>query len=190
MNPHEFADKWKLSAKKVRQMIKADDWPSETDDPRTDAIRHLIAKGQPLTAAMLCELVESPAALLKLGRYAERASEQIDALGKAQAQAAPKEVTAYIADAARANGEAVAILIDWLKSIIPAHQVDHSFIAVRLLLGLAPSIRKFEIAKIPRALHQCRQHPDFAGWFAAVPHGTRNKTFYKKPKKQVAQFDL
>lgn len=190
MTPYEFADKWKLSIKKVRQMMKVNNWPQEKENVRADAIRHLISKGQPLTAAHLCELVDSPELVLDLGKYAGRAQEQIDALGKAKEQAAPKEVTAYIGEAARGDTEAVGILSAWLKEIIPSRPVNHSFIAVRLLLGLAPSIRAFDVPRIPRALHECRKVESFAAWFVSEPKGARNQTIYKKPKKDIANFDL
>lgn len=192
MNLFEFAEKFRLSLPKVKQMHKAgylrldDDLGSEAT-----AIRHLLSRGQPLTAAMLCTLVEDPGMALDLGRYSARAQAQLDDLGNAKAQAAPKEVAAYISDAARGDPQAVAVLVNWLKDVIPARPVNHSFIAVRLLLGLAPSVRKFDIPRIPRALLECRKVSDFAGWWLVSQNGTRGKTFYKRPdKKALASFDL
>lgn len=190
-SPYEFAEKFGISLKKVRAMIKANDWPREQESPEFDAIRHLLNKGQPLPAAHLCAMIEEPGLVLDLGRYAGKAQEQLDALGNARAGAAPKQVAAYISEAARGDREAVAVLVEWLKEIIPAKPVAHSFIAVRLLLGLAPSVRKFDVPRIPRALHECRKSEEFADWFEVSYSGTRARTFYRKPaKKPVVDFDL
>lgn len=190
-SPYEFAEKFGISLKKVRAMIKANDWPREQESPEIDAIRHLLNKGQPLPAAHLCRLIEEPSLVLDLGRYAGKAQEQIDALGHAREEAAPKHVSAYIADAARGDQEAIGILVEWLKGIIPAQGVEHPYIAVRLLLGLAPNVRAFDVPRLPRALLECRKREDFAPYWRLVQNGTRNRTIYARPaKKPVANFDL
>jgi hypothetical protein len=192
VNIFEFCERFHISLAKARKMNKAG--VLRLDENTSEAIteiRHALSRGQPLTAAQLVELVESPSAVLDLGRYAARAQDELDALGDARAQAAPKQVAAYISEAARGDREAVAVLVEWLKDIIPAKPVTHSFIAVRLLLGLAPSVRKFDVPRIPRALHECRKSEAFADWFEVSYSGTRARTFYRKPaKKPVVNFDL
>lgn len=192
MNLFEFCEKFKISLSKARAMLKADVLRlDENTSELAQEVRHLISRGQPLTAAHLCAMIEEPGLVLDLGRYAGKAQEQLDVLGNAKAGAAPKQVAAYISEAARGDREAVAVLVEWLKDIIPAKPVAHSFIAVRLLLGLAPSVRKFDVPRIPRALHECRKCEDFADWFEVSYSGTRAKTFYRRPaKKPVATFDL
>lgn len=173
-------------------MLKADVLRlDENTSELAQELRHLISRGQPLTAAHLCAMIEEPGLVLDLGRYAGKAQEQLDALGNAKGQAAPKHVAAYISDAARGDAEALGVLSDWLREVIPARPVDHCYIAVRLLLGLAPNARKFDIPRIPRALLNIRKRPDFAAWFEVSYSGTRAKTFYRRPaKKPVATFDL
>lgn len=192
MNLFEFTEKFKISLRKARAMEKAGVLRlDENTNERATEIRLLLSKGQPLTAAQLCELVEDPALVLDLGRYAARAREQIDALGNVKAETAPKEIAAYISEAARGDQEAVSVLLNWLFEIIPAKRVGHSFIAVRLLLGLAPSVRKFDVPRIPRALLECRRRQEFAEWWTVEARGTRSQTFYKRPvKKPLATFDL
>lgn len=192
MNLFEFCEKFKISLSKARAMLKADVLRlDENTSELAQEVRHLISRGQPLTAAHLCAMIEEPGLVLDLGRYAGKAQEQLDALGNAKAGAAPKQVAAYISEAARGDREAVAVLVEWLKDIIPAKPVAHSFIAVRLLLGLAPSVRKFDVPRIPRALHECRKSEAFADWFEVSYSGTRARTFYRKPaKKPVVNFDL
>jgi hypothetical protein len=192
MNIFEFCERFHISLAKARKMNKAgvlrlDENTSET----ITEIRHALSRGQPLTAAQLVELVESPSAVLDLGRYAARAQDELDALGDARGQAAPKLVAAYVTDAAKGDAEAVAVLIGWLKEILPASPVSHSFIAVRLLLGLAPNIRQFDVPRIPRALLNCRRHDAFAGWWHVEKRKSRNVTIYQRPdKKTLANFDL
>lgn len=192
MNLFEFTEKFKISLRKARAMEKAGVLRlDENTNERATEIRLLLSKGQPLTAAQLCELVEDPALMLDLGRYAARAREQVDALGNVKAETAPKEIAAYISEAARGDQEAVSVLLNWLFEIIPAKRVGHSFIAVRLLLGLAPSMRKFDVPRIPRALLECRRRQEFAEWWTVETRGTRSQTFYKRPaKKPLATFDL
>lgn len=192
MNIFEFCERFHISLAKARKMNKAGVLRlDENTNERATEIRLLLSKGQPLTAAHLCAMIEEPGLVLDLGRYAGKAQEQLDVLGNAKAGAAPKQVAAYISEAARGDREAVAVLVEWLKDIIPAKPVAHSFIAVRLLLGLAPSVRKFDVPRIPRALHECRKCEDFADWFELSYSGTRAKTFYRRPaKKPVATFDL
>lgn len=191
MNIFEFCERFHISLAKARKMNKAG--VLRLDENTSEAIteiRHALSRGQPLTAAQLVELVESPSAVLDLGRYASRAQDELDALGDAKAQAAPKLVAAYVTDAAKGDPEAVGVLLDWLKRILPAQPVSHSFIAVRLLLGLAPNIRQFDVPRIPRALLNCRRHDAFAGWFEVSYSGTRAKTFYRRPAKKPVKFDL
>jgi hypothetical protein len=192
MNFHEFCDRFHISQRKARLMLKADVLRlDETTSEIAIRIRGLLAKGQPLTAAQLCALVESPGMLLDLGRYAGAAQEQVEALGDAKAEAAPKHVVAYIGDAVKKDPQTVVILIDWLKSIIPARPIPHNYIAVRLLLGLTPNVREFDVPRVPRALRECRRHADFAGWWCVDRQSGRTKTYYSQPaKKPVAEFDL
>lgn len=189
MNIFEFCERFHISLAKARKMDKAG--VLRLDENTSEAIteiRHALSRGQALTAAQLVELVENPGAVLDLGRYASRARDELDALGDARNEAAPKLVAAYVTDAAKGDPEAVGVLLDWLKTILPARPVSHSFIAVRLLLGLAPNIRQFDVPRIPRALLNVRRHDAFAGWWRVEKQKSRNVTIYSRPAKK--SFDL
>lgn len=192
MNIFEFCEHFHISLAKARKMNKAG--ILRLDENTSEAIteiRYALSRGQPLTAAQLVELVENPEGLVDLGRYASRAQDQLALLGDARGQAAPKLVAAYITDAAKGDPEAVGVLLNWLKSILPTQPVSHSFIAVRLLLGLAPNIRKYDVPRIPRALLNCRRHDAFAGWWHVENRKNRNVTIYHRPdKKTLANLDL
>lgn len=191
MNVFEFAEKYKISVPKVRKIAK--DYPALFDDgdnPLIDEIRHYLGRGQPLSAAQLCAIVENRGILLALGRYADRAESQVQELGKFQQEIAPCEISSIISDAAKGDEDAVQSLTEWLCKIIPSKPVAHSYIAVRLLLGVPENIRKYEVPRIPLAMLQCRNRGDFAKWWRVEKIGGRNTTIYQQPKKSVANFDL
>jgi hypothetical protein len=180
MNVFEFHERYKLSLAKARRIAKDQPHWFDGSSGATDAVRATIMKGNEPTALQLLELIENPASLLELGKYATKAEQAITALGDPKGQVAPREVAANIMEAAKGEPEAVQILVNWLRSIIPASPVEHSFIATRLLLGVPASIRKSEAARIPRALLNARQHADFKNYWH-VEHGvSRNKTVYQK----------
>lgn len=179
MNIFEFCERYHISLAKARRIAKDNPaWFNGTSSA-FDAVRASLANGDRLTAAQLVELIEEPGGLLELGKYASRAEQELAALGKAQA--APREVVANIMEAAKGEPDALQILVDWLKTIIGDSPVGHAFIAVRLLLGTPASIRKSEGPRIPRALLNARNHPEFAGWWHSG-QGIKNRkvTIYQK----------
>lgn len=181
MNVFEFHERYKISLTKARLIAKENPHWFDGTSTATDAARATIAKGNAPTAMQLVELIENPASLLELGKYVDTAEREIAKLGNPLGQVAPKEVVANIMEAAKGEPEAVEILVNWLKSITGDSPVGHAFIAVRLLLGTPASIRKSEGPRIPRALLNARNHPDFAGWWHTKPDGkNRNVTIYQK----------
>ena len=181
MNIYEVAERFKISLKKLRAMDKAGLLRLDESASASDPIRATLIKGNPLPVAQLVQLIEEPALLLDLGKYATAAEAQVAALGiKTEHAAAPKPVAAAVTDAAKNDPEAVAILVAWLKETIPARPVGHAYLASRLLLGIPPAIRKFEGPRIGRALLNCRNHPSFAGWWTVKPGASQNSTVYQK----------
>src|SRR5215213_3378556 len=115
MNIFEFCERFHISHAKAKKMDKAGVLRlDENTSEEIAEIRHILSRGQPLTAAHLCELVENPSGLLDLGRFASRAQGEIAALGDVRREAAPKLVAAYITDAAKNEPEAVEALLGWL----------------------------------------------------------------------------
>lgn len=191
MNIFEFAEKYKISVPKTRKIAK--DYPAlfdAGDNPIAGAMRHYLGRGQSLTAEHLCALIEQPSLMLALGKYTESAQTQVDALRKPRLEVAPPEITAIIGEAAKGEPVAVQSLIEWLCRVIPSVKVTHSYIAVRLLLGVHVNSRQYEVPRIPRALLHCRRHEQFAGWWIIEKLNSRSITIYQKPKKTVANFDL
>lgn len=183
MNVFEFSERYGVSLLKSRKIEKENpDWFEGGVMAKGVEIRLWLSQGQILTVAQLCSLIESPGLLLDLGKYADKAESQIAALGNYKQEIAPRLVAAYIAEAAKGDSEAVEIITNWLREVIPSEPVNHSYLAVRLLLGVPENVRKFDEPRIPRAFHHCRRNPGFAEWWKVKKTLTRTATFYEKPK--------
>lgn len=183
MNLYEFSEEFRISIHKSRKMEKAGVLLLDSGESEHGAeIRFQLSRGQSLTVAQLLAILEEPSILCELGRYRDKAESQLAALGNAREEAAPFEVAAHIMDAAlRRDAEAVGVLIGWMKAVIPAEPVNHYWIAVRMLMGLQPNIRKYDVPRIGRALLNCRNSPDFAGWWHVEKFRSRRVTLYQKP---------
>lgn len=183
MNIYEFCEEFRISLHKARKMHKRGVLRIDGNDSAlAGEMRHYLGRGQALPAAHLVALVEEPGLLLDLGRYAEKAEQQLSELGaRVKDEAAPREIVAYVTDAAKGDAEAIEILLDWLCDIIPSKPVPHAYIAVRLLLGLAPNMREYDVPRIPRALLNCRRHERFSGWWKTISTKSRNVTLYQRP---------
>lgn len=189
MNLFEFCEKYHISLAKARKMQKANVLRLDRDeDGRAAQIRFYLGRGQHLTLGQMSILLEEPSLLLDLGRHEDKAEEQLAEVGDVRGEAAPREVAAHCWGAATGKEpEAVAILVDWLRSILPAHPVSHYWVGLRLLWGTPANIRHYEVPRVPLALLQCRKHPDFAGWWHTVENRSRTQTLYHRPEKP---FDL
>lgn len=188
MTIFEFAEKYKISLSKVRRIAK--DFPRIFDASTSAAepIAATLINGDPLPVRQLVQLIEAPALFLELGKYANAARIQVAALGKPEREPAPMDVAASVTDASKNDPEQVAILCDWLRTIIPAHPVGHAYIAARLLLGIHESLRKQQAPRIGRALLNCRNSPALAGWWTVKSGVSHNSTVYRKGTEKG--FDL
>lgn len=180
MNIFEVSEKHKISLKKLRALDKDGILRLDESASASDPIRATLQNGDPLPVWQLVQLVEEPALILELGKYSAAAQSQVDALGHPERQPAPKSAAAAVTDAAKNDPDAVALLVDWLKSVIPTRPVGHAYLATRLLLGIPPAIRKFEGPRIGRALLNCRNNPAMAGWWSVKPGASQNSTIYRK----------
>lgn len=180
MNIFEVAEQFKISLKKLRAMDKVGLLRLDESASASDPIRSTLMNGDPLPAWMLVQLIDEPGLLLELGKYTGAAQTQVAALGKPDREPAPKQVAAAVFDAAKNDPEAVALMCDWLRAIIPARPVGHPYIAARLLLGVHTSLRKQIAPRIGRALLNCRNTPALAGWWTVKPGVSQNSTIYQK----------
>lgn len=182
MNIFEISDKSGISVKRLRVLDKLGVLRHDASTTIVDEMRSTFREGNKLNVAQLVHLVENPAGLLELGRYAEKARAQLEAAKDVagQVNAAPLEVASQILEAFENQADACEALIAWAKTVIPPHPVGHSYLATRLLLGVPEGSRKHDAARLHRALMNCRARPSFAGWWRKEKSVSRNKTIYEK----------
>ena len=182
MNIHEFSERYKISLAKSRRILKENPhWFDGSASTQGIEIRSWLANGQPLTSMQLCTLIENPGFILELGKHAHKAEEALARLGNVKAEIARLDVAACITDAASKDPESLAIIINWLKTIIPSEPVGHAYLATRLLLGLPENVRQFDAPRLQRVFLNCRLHPSFENWFFIKKNFSKSITFYKKP---------
>lgn len=188
MNLYEFCEKFRISLRKARNMEKTGVLRITSVGSEHGAeIRFQLQKGQPLTVAHLLYIIEDSAIMSELWPYGDKVKIQLAALGRVKDEAAPREVAAYISDAARRNQEAVEVLMRWAMEVIPAEPVTHHWLATRLLMGISANVRKYDVPRISRALLNCRKHPEFQRWWRVEVRSSRRVTLYQRPEKR---FDL
>lgn len=189
----EFCDKYRISHAKAKRMQKDGFLLVDTaSNPAAAAIREVMMQRNPLGVVELCLLLETPSLILELGRYADKASEVLETIGDALTSQAPHPVALSILDAASGDAEAIAALVDWIKSALPVDgsPVGYHWLAVRLMLPLPENIRKFENERIRRALARARKDPAFAGWWTYRGRYNRKETIYARPENSLASLDL
>lgn len=180
MNIFEISDKSGISVKRLRVLDKLGVLRHDASTTILDEMRSTFREGNKLNVAHLVHLIENRAGLLELGKYADKARAHLDELGDVTSQVAPREVAAQILEAFEKQPDAVATMVEWCKSIIPARDVGHAYIGVRLLLGVPEASRKFEAPRLQRVMMNCRDHPAFAGWWRKEKAVSRNRTIYRK----------
>ncbi|MBA3831642.1 MAG: hypothetical protein H0X34_07075 [Chthoniobacterales bacterium] len=197
MNIHDVATKSGVSIRALRKLEKlkliAFDPDDDSDEhPRAAEIRFLLMRNQQLSAALLVELIDKPAALYDLRKYEARAREQIAALGDVAGTVAPIEALAVISDAAGADASAAQTLADWLTGILPSEPVSHYWVATRLLLPLVPGQRETLGKKISLALMNVRRLESFHPYWQSVPgaYGRSVINYFQKRENSLASFDL
>jgi len=184
MNIYEFCEEFRIPIRKARKMQEAGVLRLDLGESKHgSAIRMQLRRGQHLTVSQLLVIIENPSILRELGHYREKAERQIAELGDFRSEVAPREVAAYISDAARQDDAALVILIGWMKEFAPSKPVTHYWFAVRLLMGIPANIRGYDIPRIGGALLNCRKHKNFAGWWRVENIGSRRVTFYRRPQE-------
>ena len=149
-------------------------------------LRYVRSRGG-FTTPHLVALIEDPSLLDDLGCHADKARKQLALLGD-PVEAAPIEAHAHVTFASQGEEDSVLQIIKWCKAVIPSERaVTHHYLAVRLLLGIPKCIRHFDERRMQQAMLNCRKHPQFEGWWRVEKTGSRNVTYYQKPK---FSFDL
>lgn len=180
MNIFELSEKSGISVKKLRLLDKLGGLRHDANVTELDTIRDALREGNNLSVAHLVYLIENPAGILELGKYAPKAHAQLAELDNPAKQPAPREIASQILEAFEKEPDACAALIGWFKTIIPARPVGHSYIAARLLLGVPENVREFDLPRLRRVMSNCREHPDFAGWHRKEKSSSQFRTVYQK----------
>jgi hypothetical protein len=184
----EFCQKYRISHAKAKRMHK--DGALRVADAPSDIgakIFETLAIRNPLSALELCGLIDDPGLILTLGRHTDKASAQLQAVGDAAKDKAPKEIAAILADASSGDPASVQALADWIKSVLPQEPVRYPWLACRLLLAFPANVRQFEAPRIVRALANVRKLESFAGWFRYEKISGRKAAIYARP---IALHDL
>lgn len=182
MNIHEMAEKYAISVRKLRRLEK--DGHLRVDSTETAIVsemRSYLNKGNPLPAKHLLALFETPAIRLELGKQSPKADKELTALGDAKSQAAPYSLVAEIPGAAEDSDESREFLMQWLARVLPEHGVNHSWVAVRLLLNCPENMRSQISPLIPKALLNIRKRKEFALYWRTEWIAGKNLTIYQCP---------
>jgi hypothetical protein len=120
MNVFEFCERYQLSLAKARRIAK--DQPQWFD---ATAARLSTRSARPSPTGTgsprcSCSTNRKPGRPARAWQVRDQGRTAIAALGNPSGQVAPREVAANIMEAAKGEPEAVQILVDWLRSIIPA----------------------------------------------------------------------
>lgn len=189
MNIHDTATKFKISVSALRRLEKGGLLTFEKPSDSVAKMRFLLIRRQQLPVDSLLELLDDPGTLFDLYKYEERGRAQITALGDVRSSMAPIEVLAAISDAAGGDAVAAQVIASWLMRILPATDVSHHWVAVRLLLPLDPVQRGALASKVSFALMHMRKLESFAGYWASVENKSGRKEI-KYFQKRVANLDL
>jgi hypothetical protein len=177
MNIYQLSVKTGIPVVKLRKLDKLGALVTDGETGFLDTLIFHMRGNRVLSVAQLLALLDAPDLLDELGavrpRYASRAREQIAALGDTSTDRAPREVTAAIQGASRGDDDESLIIVEWLKTILPAAPVPHAWIVVRLLLPLNEFMREQAAPLISPALLNARKLPEFAGYWRSEKVGTR-----------------
>lgn len=177
-----LCNEFNISLTKARQMDKDGLLNLDQSEEPEQEIFYWLSHGSHLTVRHMVMLIEKPSLLHELGSQERKARDQLEEVGSAKEESAPPHVVACIAERTLIP-EAVALLVDWIRSVLPAHPVSHYWIATRLVFGLPKEIREDRSAYVRFALKQCRNHPDMAGWSRPENRYSRVATLYQRPER-------
>lgn len=186
MNIYEFADKYNLSVKKVKQ-IAADGAlnlnPGKREVP--SQMRYYLKKGRTLTAEHMLMLVRNPELFDILEEYEGAARKQIRALGNIPADAIAEDQAATWIYAAMISDELMLPRVaDWLAPVIPADGCGYHYVAVRMLYNVPSHRFKEAYSQVARACLSLRRCLELRGQILPQPDKSENQgmRFFRKPE--------
>lgn len=182
---YEISTRYNISIKKLRAMERKGVLrTTESEKPELSRILYNLRKGNRLSALHCALLIDDTDLIFDLGGYELSIKQQLEELGDASSEAAPAHIVMRIDSAAKGHPERVEALEAWMKETIPTgKEVSHHYLAVRILLGVKPSMRPFIAKWIARAFLNVRNRKSFSNWYTLrEKRFSRNATFYHRPK--------
>lgn len=175
MDIFELSRRSYVGLKTLRKIEKFGALIVDEPDPVLAPIKHYISRNKALTSEHMAALIERPELVEALEQHAPLAQSLIAELGAVEP--APAEVGWAILGAAANDPVDVATIVDWARSVLPARDVGHHWLAVRLLLAIEPAARPKEAKRLRRVMLNVRRSEAFAGWWRVVD----GATFYRAP---------
>lgn len=184
MGAHDLAAKYNVSVKLIRRMIAGGDLPRGGKDDLASEIRARLSNDDDqLSVEQLLALLANRRIIDDLGVHKRRAREQLLELGDVKPSAAPPHVTACIPAAASGDPESVAIIIAWIKNVLPPQgAVRYQWLGVRFLIGRWPDLRKSDFTHLALAMKHVCARSDFKDWWSKIPVGSQNPRIFHRPK--------
>jgi hypothetical protein len=181
MNIFDIHEKSGVSLRALRKLDKMGVLRCKPNDPILDAIRLMLSSSKPLSVAQLAALIDNPGLVLELGKKADAAELQLEGIGDAKGEAAPRSVTLHIEDAARSDPAAVAKIAMWIFDNLPSYgAVNYSYVALRLLYGVPEGQRQFVLPRIARAISYAKQQAPLSHcWRMTGKEGAKRTEFFK-----------
>lgn len=142
-------------------------------DDRLLKMHKYLSSRRPLSVEQLLALIREPKLIDSLPANHARARASVAEIGKPEQGALPAADWLHILGASMNEPSSLAVIVDWLRSVIPAGGCGYHWIAVRAMWNCPAEKFKQTYSRLPRALINARAHPSLAGWSNADTGTTR-----------------
>jgi hypothetical protein len=183
VNIFEINEKYQISLGKLKRLVRDGLLVCDEGDghPLAPAMRANLMRNQDLSVEQLLLLIENPKIFAELKNRQSQARKQIAALGDYAQEAMPLALVSSVLKAAAGDAKGQAVMVAWVKSVLPGFPVPYAYLGVRAAIGILPIGRHDFLGKFAQALMNVRKDSEFAGWFRTDQIGSRKKTFYYNP---------
>ena len=180
-----MGEKFKISVGKLRKLQKAGYLRGAQVNDDIVQMRSYLSRGLPLTLRHLVKLHKDDDLIDALGTYRRHAQNMLDALGNLDGGKMMASDAVLAESAGRGDPDVIQDLIKRIKEILPenGNPVSYYWLAIRFMLVAHPNREDALHNLIGRAFLNCRKQPEFKGWWLVDPIGSRQTTFYVRPKK-------
>lgn len=182
MNIHEIARRSGATLSTLKKLERLGVLKVEAESEVAAPLRTLLGRNQSLSLAQILLLVENADTLGELGKWEDRARDQIATLGDISSTPVPAGVPTACLIAASGDVDALDHLADWVQaSLPPGKGVSFHWLAIRIVMAQHVRAREQSLKSINLAFGKLRGRPKMAGWWHSVPLGMRNTIIYQRP---------